>query len=55
MVWGFIFRFLINFEFIFVRGVRNCSNFILLHAAIQWCWENWTALSKSSKNILVFL
>ena len=27
-------RFLIHFEFIFVHGVRGCSNFILLHVAI---------------------
>ena len=27
---------LIYFEFIFVYGVRNCSNFILLHAAVQF-------------------
>ena len=28
-----IFRSLIHFEFIFVYGVRRCSNFILLHVA----------------------
>ena len=28
-------RFLIHFEFIFVYGVRRCSNFILLHAIAQ--------------------
>ena len=28
------FRFLIHFEFIFVYGVRKCSNFILEHVAI---------------------
>ena len=36
MVLGFTFRSLIHFEFIFIYGVRKCSNFILLHAAVQW-------------------
>ena len=31
IVSGLTFRFLIHFEFIFVYGVRKCSNFILLH------------------------
>ena len=30
------FRSLIHFEFIFVYGVRKCSNFILLHVAVQF-------------------
>ena len=29
------FRSLIHFEFIFVCGVRECSNFLLLHVAVQ--------------------
>jgi len=33
---GLIFRSLIHFEFLFVYGVKNCSNFILLHVAIQF-------------------
>ena len=36
MVSGLKFRFLIHFEFIFVYGVRKCSNFILLHVAVQF-------------------
>ena len=36
IVSGFIFRSLIHFEFIFVYGVRECSNFILLHVAVQF-------------------
>ena len=28
------FKFLSNFEFIFVYGVRKCSNFINLHGAV---------------------
>ena len=35
-VSGLIFRSLIYFEFIFVYGVRKCSNFILLHVAVQF-------------------
>ena len=27
---------LIHFEFIFVYGVRDCSNFIILHVAVQF-------------------
>ena len=36
IVSGLIFRFLIHFEFIFVYGVRKCSNFILSHVAVQF-------------------
>ena len=36
MVSGLTFRSLIHFEFIFVHGVRECSNFILLHAVVQF-------------------
>ena len=36
IVSGLIFRCLIHFEFIFVYGVRKCSNFILLHVAVQF-------------------
>ena len=35
IVSGLKFRSLIRFEFIFVYGVRKCSNFILLHVVIQ--------------------
>ena len=31
-----MFRSLIHFEFIFVCGVRECSNFILLHVAVKF-------------------
>ena len=31
---GLTFRFLIHFEFIFVYGVREFSNFNLLHVAV---------------------
>ena len=36
IVFGLTFRSLIYFEFIFVYGVRKCSNFILLHVAVQF-------------------
>ena len=35
MVSGLMFKFLSHFKFIFVYGVRECSNFIDLHAAVQ--------------------
>ena len=35
IVSGVISRSLIHFEFISVYGVRECSNFILLHVAVQ--------------------
>ena len=34
-VSGLTFRSLIHFEFIFVYGVRKCSNFILLLVVVQ--------------------
>ena len=36
IVSGLTFRSLIHFELIFVYGVRKCSNFILLHVAVQF-------------------
>ena len=36
IVSGLTFRSLIHLEFIFVYGVRECSNFILLHVAVQF-------------------
>ena len=30
------FRSIIHFEFIFTYGVKECSNFILLHVAVQF-------------------
>ena len=36
IVSGLTFRSVIHFEFIFVYGVRKCSNFILLHGAVQF-------------------
>ena len=31
-----IFRCLIHFEFIFVYDVRECSNFLLIHVAVEF-------------------
>ena len=36
IVSGLTFKSLIHFEFIFVYGVRKCSNFILLYVAVQF-------------------
>ena len=36
IVSGLIFKPIIHFEFSFVHGVRKCSNFILLHVAVQF-------------------
>ena len=36
IVSGLSFRSLIHYEFIFVFGVQECSNFILLHEAVQF-------------------
>ena len=35
-VFSLTFKSLIHFESIFVYGVRECSNFILLHVAVQF-------------------
>ena len=36
IVSGLTLRSLIHFEFIFVYGFRECSNFILLHVPVQF-------------------
>ena len=36
VVSSFKFKSLIHFELIFVYGVRECSNFILLHVAVHY-------------------
>ena len=36
IVYGRTFRSLIHFEFIFVYGVRKCSNLIILHVSVQF-------------------
>uniref|UniRef100_A0A8D1GXG6 Uncharacterized protein n=1 Tax=Sus scrofa TaxID=9823 RepID=A0A8D1GXG6_PIG len=41
IVSGLISRSLIHVEFIFVYGVRECSNFILFHVAVQLSQHNF--------------
>ena len=36
IVSGLTLRSLIHFEFMFMYGVRKCSNFILLHVVVQF-------------------
>ena len=36
IISGLTFRSLIHFEFIFLYGVRKCSNFILSHVTVQF-------------------
>ena len=36
IVSGLTFRSLIHFEFIFIYGIKKCSNFIILHVAVQF-------------------
>ena len=40
IVSGLTFRSLIHFQFIFVYGVRKCSNFTLLHVAVQFSHQH---------------
>ena len=41
IVSGLTFKSLIHFEFIFVYGVRKCSNFILLPVDVQFSQYRW--------------
>ena len=52
IVSGLPFRSLIHFEFIFVYGVRKCSNFILLHVAVQF---SHTIMEEASLPHCIFL
>ena len=53
IVSGLTFRYLIHFEFIFVYDARKCSNFILLHIAVQFSQHH--LLKKLSFPHCVFL
>jgi len=53
IVSGLISRSLIHLEFIFVYGVRECSNFILFHAAVQFSQHH--LLNKLSFFHFIFL
>jgi len=48
-----IFKFLIHYEFVFVCGVRECSNFIDLHVAVQF--PNTTYLKRLTFLHYIFL
>ena len=53
IVSGLTFRSLSHFEFIFMYGVRNCTNFILLHGAIQFSQNH--LLKRLSLSHCIFL
>ena len=53
IVSGLRYRSLIHFEFIFVYGVRECSNFIDLHVAVQLSQHN--LLKRLSFSHCIFL
>ena len=53
IVSGLTFRYLIYFEFIFLHGVRKCSNFILLHVAVQFSQHH--LLMRLSLPLCIFL
>ena len=52
IVSSLIFRSLIHFEFIFVYGVREYSNFIRLHVAVQFSQHCLLKRLLSPSNIL---
>ena len=47
MVSSLTFRSLIHIEFIFLYGMRKCSDFILLHVAVQFLQHQEEPLSKN--------
>ena len=53
IVSGLTFRSLMDFEFIFVYYIRECSNFILLHTAVQFTHHHF--LKKLSFLHCIFL
>ena len=55
IVSGLTFRSLIHFEFIFVYGVRKCSNFILLHEAVQFPQHHLLKRLSLSQCIFLFV
>ena len=48
------FRSLIHFEFIFVYIVRKCSNFILLHVAVQFSQHHLLKRLSTPNNQAIF-
>ena len=53
IVSGLTFRSLIHFDFILVYGVRKCSNFTLLHVAVQFPQDH--LLKRLSLSHCIFL
>ena len=53
MLSGLMFKYLSHFEFIFVHGMRICSNFIDLHAAVQFSQHH--LLKRMSFSHCIFL
>ena len=53
IVSGLTFRSLTHFELIFVYGIRKCSNYILLHVAVQFSWHH--SLKRLSLPHCIFL
>ena len=51
IVSGLTFRSLIHFKFIFVYGVRKCSNFILLQVVDQISQHLYTNNEKAEREI----
>ena len=49
------FRPLIHFEFIFVCGIRECYNIILLHVAVQFSWLHFLKRQSFLLYILILL
>ena len=52
VVSGLTFSSLIHFEFIFVYGVRKCSNFILLQVSVQFS-QHHLNLNNKNKDVTV--
>ena len=55
IVLGLTFRSWIHFEFIFVNGVRKCSNFLLLHVAVQFSQHHLLKRLSFLHNVLLTL
>ena len=54
IVSGLTFKSLTHFELIFVYGIRECSNFILLHKAMQFS-QHYLLKTLSSSDLLALL
>ena len=54
IVYDLILKSLIHFEFVFVYGVRECSNFILLYVGVQFYHHHLLKRMLFSHCILAF-